>query len=58
MRKRTTSFALSEEALRLLDSLAARMGLTKTGTLEFLVRDRCAKEGLRGPATPLREKPR
>ena len=42
--KKVTSFALSEEALRLLTVLASHLGLARTGVLEVLIRDRAERE--------------
>ena len=53
MSKGRTSFNLTEEANHLLTSLARRMGLTRTGAIETLIRDSAEREGLRAPATPV-----
>lgn len=52
MSKGRTSFNISEEGNQLLTSLASRMGLTRTGTLESLIRAQAEREGLRKPAIP------
>lgn len=52
MAKKRTSFALSETATQLLAALAAHIGLTLSGTLEVLIRDRARREGLVKPPSP------
>jgi hypothetical protein len=50
--KRITSFALSKEALDLLGAVAGRRGLSRTATLETLIRNEAEKMGLWDPASP------
>ena len=44
--KQQTGFRLSEEALRLLDALGARHGLTRTAVLEMLIREAARQQGI------------
>ena len=44
--KQHTGFRLSEEALRLLDALAARYGLNRTAALEMLIREAARQQGI------------
>lgn len=47
MRKKLhTSITLSVEALRLLSELAKKLGLSKTGVLEMIIRKFAAQEGI------------
>lgn len=46
--KQKTSFRLSQEAMQILRALAAKHGLTVTGILEMLVREKARAEGLHG----------
>jgi hypothetical protein len=57
MSKGRTSFNLTDEANRLLTSLATRMGLTRTGAIETLIRDSAEREGLRERPTSTSAKP-
>lgn len=45
MKKRTT-FIFTAEAKRLLKDMAVKYGVTQTGMLEMLIRDRAKAEGL------------
>lgn len=45
-KKLQTSFTLSMEALRLLSELANKLGLSKTGVLEMIIRKFAAQEGI------------
>ena len=41
MKKKTpTSFSLSEEAVKALDDLAGHYGISKTGVLEIIIREK------------------
>ncbi len=41
MKKKTpTSFSLSEEAVKVLDDLAGHYGISKTGVLEIIIREK------------------
>ncbi len=41
MKKKTpTSFSLSEEAVKTLDDLAGHYGISKTGVLEIIIREK------------------
>jgi hypothetical protein len=44
--KQHTGFRLSEDALRLLDALAARHGLNRTAALEMLIREAARQQGI------------
>ena len=44
--KQHTGFRLSEEALRLLDALAAQHGLNRTAALEMLIRQAARQQGI------------
>ncbi len=48
MPKIRTSYALSREALDLLERLAERFGLSRASVLEMLIRDRARAEGMTG----------
>jgi hypothetical protein len=45
--KQQTGFRLSEEALRLLDVMAAANGISRTAVLEILIREGAKKRGVR-----------
>lgn len=53
--KRMVSFRLTEEARKLLEALAQNRGISRTATLEVLVRQIAEDEGLRRPSSTLRE---
>jgi predicted transcriptional regulator len=44
--KQQTGFRLSEEALRLLDVMAAANGISRTAVLEMAIRDEAKKQGI------------
>ena len=44
--KRKTSMTLSREALRLLALLAQRSGISKSSTLEMIIREKARAEGV------------
>ena len=45
--KHPTSFRLSEEALRLLDELAKKLGISQAAVLEIAIRAAAKKEGVK-----------
>lgn len=47
-RKLKTSFSLSAECKRLLRLLSERFGISQTGTIEMLVREKARTEGISG----------
>jgi hypothetical protein len=47
MPKQRKGFRLSEEAVRLLDALAAQNGLTQTSVLELAIRQMAKKNGIK-----------
>lgn len=46
MAKRKTSVTLSDEALRLLDLLAKKSGISKTAVLEIVIREKAKAESI------------
>jgi hypothetical protein len=44
--KLTTSFRLSDEALRLLARMSERSGITKTAVFELAIREKAKREGV------------
>lgn len=44
-----TTFTLSEEARDLLDKLAGHLGLSRSATVEFLIRQAARREGVTLP---------
>jgi hypothetical protein len=44
--KQQTGFRLSEEALRLLDAMAAANGISRTAVLEMAIRTEAKKQGM------------
>jgi hypothetical protein len=44
--KQRTSFALSEEAKRLLSEIASRNGISQAAVLELLIREKAKAEGI------------
>lgn len=45
--KRSTSFRLSEEARRLLDRIAAKLGVSQAAALELAIRLLAKREGVK-----------
>lgn len=47
MTKKKTSVTLSDEAIRLLDEIAKKMGLSKSSALEIIVREKAKAENIK-----------
>jgi predicted transcriptional regulator len=45
--KRSTSFALSDEALRLIKQMASDMGVSQTAVLEVALRELAKRRGMK-----------
>jgi hypothetical protein len=50
--KQSVGFRLTEEALRLLDALAATNGISRTAVLEMAIRAEAKKQGIPARADP------
>ena len=46
MRKKSTSFRLSEQSLKLLSDLATQLGISQAAVLEVAVREKWRKDGI------------
>jgi predicted DNA-binding protein len=47
MKKHKTSFTISDECKQLLQLLSARLGISRAGIIEMLVREKAQKENIR-----------
>lgn len=47
MAKKKTSITLSDEALRLLELLAKKQGISRTAVLEIVIREKAKTEGVK-----------